>query len=108
MKDVAKANGYLGESVYARMDQETRREVQEALLIKDKMIGASVMLYAAAPSFKLVVGINLAFADSPESSTPRTSASSSNSCRMPTTTSTERLALPARYRVWTSACTESR
>lgn len=41
---IAKSHGYLGEAVYARMDPDTRRKVQEALLAKDRMIGSSVML----------------------------------------------------------------
>lgn len=41
---IAKDHGYLGEALYARMDDDMRREVQEALLAKDKIIGASVML----------------------------------------------------------------
>lgn len=44
MKSIAKSHGYLGEAVYARMDADTRREVQEAMLAKDKIIGSTVML----------------------------------------------------------------
>jgi hypothetical protein len=46
VKSIAKDHGYLGENVYAKMDAETRREVQEAMLAKDKMIGNSVMVLA--------------------------------------------------------------
>lgn len=45
VQDIAKEHGYLGEEVYAKMDADTRRRVEEALLKKDEMIGASVITY---------------------------------------------------------------
>ena len=42
VKSIAKDHGYLGAAVYAKMDEETRRDVQEAILAKDKLIGSSV------------------------------------------------------------------
>ncbi|KAI5865504.1 hypothetical protein GGS23DRAFT_559520 [Durotheca rogersii] len=46
VQGISKEHGYLGEEVYARMDSETRRQVEEALLKKDEMIGASVTTLA--------------------------------------------------------------
>lgn len=46
VKSISDEHGYLGERVYARMDPETRRAVQKALLAKDKMIGSSIMVLA--------------------------------------------------------------
>lgn len=46
MRSIAKSHGYLGERVYAKMDQETRQEVQEAMLAAHTMIGAGVTLLA--------------------------------------------------------------
>lgn len=43
IENLAQEHGYLKEDVYARMDAETRREVEEALLRKDEMIGANVI-----------------------------------------------------------------
>lgn len=45
VETLAQEHGYLQEDVYARMDAETRRVVEEALLRKDEMIGASVITY---------------------------------------------------------------
>ncbi len=42
---IAEEHGYLSEEVYARMDQETRRVVEEAFRIKDEMIGSSITTY---------------------------------------------------------------
>ncbi|OTA98084.1 hypothetical protein M426DRAFT_17772 [Hypoxylon sp. CI-4A] len=46
VENIAKEHGYLGEDVYSRMDAETRRQVEEAFLRKDEMIGASVITLA--------------------------------------------------------------
>ncbi|KAK0642855.1 histidine kinase-like ATPase, partial [Cercophora newfieldiana] len=43
---IAKDHGHLGEEVYQRMDPDTRREVEEALLKKDQIIGSSVITLA--------------------------------------------------------------
>lgn len=45
VKEIAKEHGYLGEDVLGRLDRETRRQVEEALLKKDLMIGSSVITY---------------------------------------------------------------
>ncbi len=42
---IAKDHGHLGEAVYARMDADTRRQVEEALLKKDEIIGSSVLTF---------------------------------------------------------------
>ncbi|KAI1137757.1 hypothetical protein F5Y05DRAFT_386264 [Hypoxylon sp. FL0543] len=46
VQNIATEHGYLGEEVYAKMDAETRRKVEEAFLRKDEMIGASVLTLA--------------------------------------------------------------
>ncbi|KAI0835964.1 hypothetical protein F5Y06DRAFT_114649 [Hypoxylon sp. FL0890] len=46
VQNIANEHGYLGEEVYATMDADTRRKVEEALLRKDEMIGASVITLA--------------------------------------------------------------
>lgn len=45
VRDIAKNHGYLGEDVYSQMSPEVRREVEEAMLKKDEMIGSSVIAY---------------------------------------------------------------
>lgn len=50
VKSIAKDHGYLGDDVYARMEADVRREVQEAMLAKDKLIGSSVTVYDATIS----------------------------------------------------------
>ncbi|KAK3315550.1 hypothetical protein B0H66DRAFT_628718 [Apodospora peruviana] len=46
VESIAKDHGHLGEHVYAKMDAETRREVEEAFLKKDEIIGSSVITLA--------------------------------------------------------------
>ncbi|KAF4212811.1 hypothetical protein CNMCM5878_000675 [Aspergillus fumigatiaffinis] len=46
VKQISKQHGYLGEEVLSRMDPDVRREVEEALLKKDAMIGSSVITLA--------------------------------------------------------------
>ena len=45
VKEVVKDNGFVRESSLKTMTQEVRREVEEALLVKDRKIGASVLTY---------------------------------------------------------------
>jgi hypothetical protein len=45
VKQISKQHGYLGEEVLSRMDPDVRREVEEAMLKKDAMIGSSVITY---------------------------------------------------------------
>lgn len=48
VRDIAKQRGYLGEDQLARIgaiEPELRREVEEALLRKDEMIGSAVLTY---------------------------------------------------------------
>lgn len=48
VKEIAKERGYLGEEQLARIGEinpELRREVEEALLRKDEMIGSAVLTY---------------------------------------------------------------
>jgi DNA-directed RNA polymerase subunit F len=48
VKEIAKERGYLGEEQLARIgdiNPELRREVEEALLRKDEMIGSAVLTY---------------------------------------------------------------
>jgi hypothetical protein len=45
VRSIAKEHGFLGEDVYSRMEPDLRREVEEAMLNKDKLIGSSVMTY---------------------------------------------------------------
>lgn len=47
VESLAEEHGHLGEDVYATMSAETRRRVEEALLKKDEIIGASVITYGA-------------------------------------------------------------
>ena len=42
---IVKENGFVRESSLETMSQEVRREVEEALLVKDKKIGNSVLTY---------------------------------------------------------------
>ncbi len=53
VNNIAKEHGHLGEDVLGKMDQETRREVEEALLKKDLMIGSSVITYVRSHHFKI-------------------------------------------------------
>ncbi|RYO82881.1 hypothetical protein DL762_006402 [Monosporascus cannonballus] len=46
VESLADEHGHLGEDVYSTMTAETRRRVEEALLIKDQIIGASVITLA--------------------------------------------------------------
>ncbi|EAW19928.1 uncharacterized protein NFIA_095480 [Aspergillus fischeri NRRL 181] len=46
VKQISKQHGYLGEEVLSRMDPDVRREVEEAMLKKDAMIGSSVITLA--------------------------------------------------------------
>ncbi|KAI1773105.1 hypothetical protein F4818DRAFT_443468 [Hypoxylon cercidicola] len=46
VQEIARSHGYLGEEVLGRMDADTRRQVEEALLTKDEMIGTSVITLA--------------------------------------------------------------
>ncbi|KAI9372834.1 hypothetical protein BJX61DRAFT_542344 [Aspergillus egyptiacus] len=43
---IAKEHGHLGEATLRRMDPETRREVEEAMLKKDELIGSTVITLA--------------------------------------------------------------
>ena len=45
VESIAKSHGYLGEDVLSQMSDNIRRQVEEALLKKDEMIGSSVMTY---------------------------------------------------------------
>ncbi|KAF7179749.1 hypothetical protein CNMCM7691_008799 [Aspergillus felis] len=46
VKQISKQHGYLGEEVLSQMVPDVRREVEEALLMKDAMIGSSVITLA--------------------------------------------------------------
>ncbi|KAL4899989.1 hypothetical protein BDW74DRAFT_171075 [Aspergillus multicolor] len=46
VKAIAKKHGHLGEEILSQMSAEVRREVEEALLRKDEMIGSSVITLA--------------------------------------------------------------
>jgi hypothetical protein len=43
VQSIAEDHGYLGEQYYERMDAQTRRAVEEALMKKDQMIGSTVI-----------------------------------------------------------------
>lgn len=45
IENISKEHGYLGDEVYARMDAKTRRQIQEVLLKKNEMVGASIVTY---------------------------------------------------------------
>lgn len=45
VRSIARGRGYLSEEILGQMDQDTRREVEEAMLKKDEMIGSSVLTY---------------------------------------------------------------
>lgn len=45
VRSIARGRGYLSEEILGRMDQDTRREVEEAMLKKDEIIGSSVLTY---------------------------------------------------------------
>ncbi len=44
---IAKSHGHLDEAVYSEMSTSARRQVEEALLMKDKLIGSTVITYAS-------------------------------------------------------------
>ncbi|RYP39352.1 hypothetical protein DL767_002263 [Monosporascus sp. MG133] len=46
VQKIAKEHGYIREETYAKMDEETRREVANAQFTKDSMIGASIITLA--------------------------------------------------------------
>ncbi|GFF84697.1 conserved hypothetical protein [Aspergillus udagawae] len=46
VKQISKQHGYVGEELLSRIDPDVRREVEEALLKKDAMIGSSVITLA--------------------------------------------------------------
>jgi hypothetical protein len=41
--NIAKGHGHLDEAVYSEMTASARRQVEEALLMKDKLIGSTVI-----------------------------------------------------------------
>ena len=43
VRDIAKSHGHLDESVYTEMSASARFKVEEALLIKDELIGKTVI-----------------------------------------------------------------
>lgn len=43
VRKIAKDHGYLGEETLSRIEPEVRREIEEALLNKDLLIGSSVI-----------------------------------------------------------------
>lgn len=53
IEDICKERGYIPEHVLAKMDLETRRTVEEALLRKDEMIGSTIMTYVQATSLSI-------------------------------------------------------
>ena len=53
VKSIARDRGYLGDDIYAKMDPEVRRQVQEAMLAKDKLIGGSVTVYDMTHALKV-------------------------------------------------------
>ncbi|RYO86238.1 hypothetical protein DL764_009033 [Monosporascus ibericus] len=46
VQKIAKEHGYIREETYGKMDEETRREVENAQFMKDSMIGASIITLA--------------------------------------------------------------
>jgi hypothetical protein len=53
VKGIAKEHGYLSEDVLGRLDQETHRQIEEALLKKDLMIGSLVITYISSHHFDI-------------------------------------------------------
>jgi hypothetical protein len=45
VREIAKSHGHLDESVYSQMSDDARRQVEQALLMKDKLIGSTVITY---------------------------------------------------------------
>jgi hypothetical protein len=45
VKQISEQHGYVGEELLSRIDPDVRREIEEALLKKDAMIGSSVITY---------------------------------------------------------------
>ena len=62
VKKIAEDHGHLGEDVLNQMPDDVRRQVEEAMLKKDKMIGSSVMTYElsiyAVSYFRADIGWN--------------------------------------------------
>ena len=49
VKEITRSHGFLDERIYAKMEPDVRREVEEMMLIKDEMIGSSVITYETSP-----------------------------------------------------------
>ncbi|KAL5334193.1 hypothetical protein BJX70DRAFT_378796 [Aspergillus crustosus] len=63
VQQIAKQHGHLGEDVLSRMDPDVRREVEEAMLKKDAMIGSSVITYAQPRPHPFAISIILGIAN---------------------------------------------
>ena len=99
---IVEKNGFVRESSLGTMSQEVRREVEQALLAKDKKIGCSVLTYDFARSLNPIAGPFMTTSTDNSLSgwrricTRATRASSSSSYRTPTTTPTTQRWLPGR------------
>lgn len=49
VRSIAKGHGHLDEAVYNEMTAPVRLQVEEAFLMKDKLIGSTVITYASDP-----------------------------------------------------------
>jgi hypothetical protein len=50
VESIAKDHGYLGEEKLRKIEPDLRREIEEAFLKKDLMIGSTIITYDRSPS----------------------------------------------------------
>lgn len=111
VKEIAKERGYLGEEQLAKIgdiNPELRREVEEALLRKDEMIGSAVLTYVLKADLSLMTGMLTSRPDLQETSTQATPDLSSNYFRMRMTIITARPSPKVRTRMSPSRYTPTR
>ena len=102
VKEIAKERGYLGEEKLGRLgdfDPEIRRDIEEALLKKDEMIGSAVLTYVSEVYPSLLTGMLTSILDLPKTFTQATQDLFSNSFRTQMTMITALLSRKARTRV---------
>jgi len=105
VKEIAKERGYLGEEKLARLgefDPELRRDIEEALLKKDEMIGSAVLTYVSEVYPGLLTGMLTSILDLPKTFTQATPDLFSNSFRMQMTIITAQSSRKARIHVFLS------
>ena len=111
VKEIAKERGYLGEEQLAKIgdiNPDLRREVEEALLRKDEMIGSAVLTYVLEADLSLLTGMLTLILGLQETFTLATPGLSSNCFRMRMTIITARPSPKVRTRMSPSRYTRTR